>query len=117
MTKRNKRISDRMINKELVIYECDKVLLNKGNQPTSKNVCVDGKLYKTQSEASRENGKYIEYVSKCIERGKHPDRIFTVSSDFYEQYKNRDDITLEMYINWKSVIVNNDTNNMECVFL
>lgn len=100
MTKRNKRISDRVINKELVIYDCDKVLLTKGTQPSSKNVCFDGKLYKTQTEASRKNGKYNEYVSRCIERGKHPDRIFTVSNDFYEQYKNKDDITLEMYINY-----------------
>ena len=112
MTKRNKRISDRMINKELVISDYDKALLTKGTQSASKKVCVNGKLYKTQNEASRENGRYNKYVSNCIERGKHPDRIFTVSNDFYEQYKNKDDITLEMYINWKSAIVNNVNNDI-----
>ena len=82
MTKRNKRISDRVDTGEFVFVECPKVLLSQGSQPSSKKVCVYGNVYDNMSEASRALGKCDNYVCRCIRDGRNPDEIFEVSDQF-----------------------------------
>jgi len=82
MAKRNGRIANRADAGELVIEDCTRVILHKGEQKTSIKVCAYGKVYASKREASRALGKYDKYVSNCIISGKHPDDIFEVTVDY-----------------------------------
>jgi 5-methylcytosine-specific restriction endonuclease McrA len=77
--RRNKRISDRVDNGELIISECEKVIIHNGTQNATKKVCVYGKVYENMSEASRAHEKSDGYVYKCIKDGRYPDDIFEIS--------------------------------------
>ena len=98
MTSRNKRITERVVSNELVIEDCDKVILHKGKQPYSKKVCVRGHVYASQSDATSVIKKSDKYVCVCIKRGTHPDDIFEISDEFYEEYKDSENITKTMFI-------------------
>jgi len=90
---RNEKITERMRNGNLVITNCSKVLQYNGKNPSSKKVCVRGKLYQSNAEASRGIGMEVSYVSICLRDGRYSDDIFIVSDEFYKEYKN-----IEVYI-------------------
>ena len=95
---RNKRIANRMLSGKLILESCNKVLRNRGTDINSNKVCVHGKLYPSQKVASRSIGMYDNYVTDCIFNSKFSDTIFKVTNDFYEKYKDTENITQEMYI-------------------
>jgi hypothetical protein len=76
-----------------------KTNIHKGIQPSSKKVCVYGKVYVSFIEASRETQHRLQYVSECIKLGRHSDDIFEISNDFYDFMKEYDfeNITKKMY--------------------
>lgn len=100
---RNKIISDRLDNGEFDISSLCKIVpktnIHKGIQPSSKKVCVYGKVYVSFIEASRETQHRPQYVSDCIKLGRHSDDIFEISNDFYDFMKEYDfeNITKKMY--------------------
>ena len=87
---RNDKIAERMKNEDIVISECAKNIRNTGKLPTSKKVCVRGRLYQSNSEASRKLGMGETCVSVCIRDSRHSDDIFNVTDEFYKEYKNTD---------------------------
>jgi hypothetical protein len=99
MKMRNERIATRVTNHELVIEECEKVIIHKGTNKTSAKVCVYGKVYASKSSASRSLGKCDRFVFECIRYGRYSEDIFEISDDFFTEYKDRTDITLEMFKN------------------
>lgn len=98
MISRNERIAYRVITGQLVIGEHEQTILHKGTCETSKKVCAHGNVYDNQSKASRALGKNITYVGKCIMYGRYPNDIFEITDEFYEEYKDFDDITRSMFI-------------------
>lgn len=64
-------------------------------------VCVFGKLYAAASVASEtlrtEYNLKKNFVSTWIHRDKNPHEIFKISKDFYELYKDVNNVTKEMY--------------------
>jgi 5-methylcytosine-specific restriction endonuclease McrA len=85
---RNDRIAERIKSEDIVISECGKNVRNTGKHPATKKVCVRGRLYQSNIEASRKLGMGETYVSLCIRDGRHSDDIFIVSDEFYKEYKN-----------------------------
>ena len=81
MTKRNERITARVIANELIIDDYERVVLHNGTQKSSKKVCVYGQVYENMSEASRALGKGTNYVCNCIRNGTHRDDIFEISDE------------------------------------
>lgn len=107
MMRRNERITNRVISEELIIGNREKTILHNGNNRTKKKVCVYGKVYENQTEASLNIGKCLSYVHACIRDDKHKDDIFNVSGDFYDEYKDTDMyITKTMYIGFEHFHVN-----------
>jgi 5-methylcytosine-specific restriction endonuclease McrA len=98
MRARNERIAQRMDDGELVIDGHEKVILHRGNHPSSKTVCANGKVYENQKAAARENKMNKTTFYRRINDGKDPD-IFAVTKEFYEEYKDSiEDITKNMFI-------------------
>lgn len=85
VTMRNELIACRVDAGELVINNCDQVIIHCGTNKKSKKVCVYGKIYENCAEASRELGKRNAYVGECIRRGTHPNDIFAVTDDLYNE--------------------------------
>ena len=79
VTKRNIQIADRVDSGDLVIKECEKVILHKGINKTSKKVYAYGQVYESKIEASRALGKSDTYVLQCIANNWHTDDIFEIS--------------------------------------
>jgi len=103
MMNRNEQIAKRLDAGKLVIDAHLDIILHIGTQKTGKNVCVYGKVYENQSDASRALEKGDAYVSRCIGDGRYSDDIFEISIDFYDfaietKLKN---ITKKMYILFK----------------
>lgn len=96
--KRNEKIANRMVSGELVIKRCDKVFLHNGISKSSKKVCAYGNMYESKIEASRALGDCRTYVKNCIINGKHFDDIFEITDEFYEEYKDFDGITKDMFV-------------------
>ena len=90
MIERNERIATRIDNGELVIDDCDKVIIHKGFNKTSKKVYAYGRVYTSKQDASRALGKDDSYVCKCMKQGRQSDDIFEISDELYEKYKNSD---------------------------
>ena len=66
-----------------------------GRNPQAKPVCVFDKLYDSTATASGclidvVNSNDKEFIYKWIRRNKFPDKVFRVSKEFYEQYKDSD---------------------------
>lgn len=78
MTKRNGRIAARVDASELIIDDCERVVLHNGTQKSSKKVCVYGQVYESKIEASRALGKGTNYVCNCIRNGSYPVEIFEI---------------------------------------
>jgi hypothetical protein len=102
MNDRNGRIVERVDTCKLVISECGRMTLHTGIRKSSNKVCAYRKVYENKAEASRAIGKNNNYVSHCIQRGIHPDEIFEITDEFYEKYKDCENITLEIYENFIS---------------
>jgi len=103
--KRNEQISGRVDNGGLVITDLMTSATTSvyiGIRKSSKKTCVYGKIYVNKTEASRTLGKNDHYVGNCIRRGSYPNDIFEITDEFYEKYKDRDNITLDMYKNFIS---------------
>lgn len=83
MIKRNGMIADRVDARELVIKECEKGILHKGINKTSKRVYVYGQVYASMSEGSRALGKNDTYIRKCIKNNWHSNDIFEISEDAF----------------------------------
>jgi hypothetical protein len=82
MNARNDRIADRVVDGNLIINECEKVLLHNGVNKTSKKVYAYGEVYESKSEASRALGKSDTYVCQCIKKGWHSGDIFEITNKF-----------------------------------
>ena len=109
MMRRNERIANRVVSGELIIDNNEKMILHNGNNRTKRKVCVYGKVYENQTEASLNMGKCLSYVHACIRDGKYEDDIFNVSWKFYDEYKDADMyITKTMYIGFEHFYVNDD---------
>jgi hypothetical protein len=106
MKSRNERIANRVDIGDIIIDKCDKVILHKGVQPTIKNVCVRGKIYASQIDASRALEMNINYIGCCIRDGTHIDDIFEITNDFYEEYKDSENITKDMFIAFEHFYTN-----------
>jgi len=106
MRARNERIVQRMDAGELIIGDHEKVILHKGKQSSSMTVCANGKVYESQSAASKALEKGEKYVGNCIYDKRHPDDIFEVSKEFYEEYKNSDvHITKNMFVAFNRLVL------------
>jgi len=97
MRARNERIAKRMDDGELVIGDHEKVILHKGKQPSSKPVCAYGKVYETQKAAAKAIEMRLTTFGNRIKDGKDP-KIFAVTKEFYEEYKDYEDVTKNMCI-------------------
>ena len=99
---RNMRIVERLRNGYFdftdLYIKIPRNILHKGKCPYMKKVCAYGKLYESQSDASRSMKKSDNYVISCIKNNRHSKDIFNVSDKFYEIYKDCEDITLGMFI-------------------
>ena len=85
------------------------MILHKGTNKTSKKVCAFGNMYVSRREASRTLGKGGNYVCECINKRIHPDDIFDISEEFYDEYKDVDMyITKTMYIGFEHFYVSDD---------
>ena len=106
---RNERIANRIDIGEFIIEDYTKVILHKGTNKTSKKVCAFGNMYVSRREASRTLGKGGNYVCECINKRIHPDDIFDISEEFYDEYKDVDMyITKTMYIGFEHFYVSDD---------
>ena len=90
MIERNERIASRVDAGKLIVSACDKAILHKGTQKTSKKVYAYGRVYANKQDASRALGKDDSHVCKCIKQGRQSDDIFEISDEFYEKYKDSD---------------------------
>lgn len=106
MLKRNGRIANRVDIGEIVIDPRKKVILHKGTHPYSKKVCVRGHVYASMNDASSAFGKGINYVKNCIREGRYQDDIFEISDEFYEEYKDSENITKTMFIGFDHYYTN-----------
>lgn len=82
-------------------YEKQGLSQSGGKNHAAIPVCVFGKLYPAASMAS-ETLRTIynlkkNFVSRWIHRTKNPEKIFKVSKEFYELYKDVENVTKEMY--------------------
>ena len=102
MLTRNKQIADRVDNEKIIMSDCLRVILHKGKLRQAKKVCVYGTLYENKSDASRILGKYDYFVGDCIKNDRYLNDIFEITDEFYEKYKDCENITLEMYENFTS---------------
>ena len=100
MMKRNKRIAYRVDTGELIIIDYLKTILHTGAYKSSKSVCAYNKVYESKSEASRFLGKGTTYVCNCIRNGRHSDKIFEITDDFYNFVTENkfENITKKMYM-------------------
>jgi hypothetical protein len=102
---RNERIAKRVGDGILIIQDRPRVTLHKGIQKSSKKVCVYGKVYESQNDASRivknvnDTTKNLD-VRDCIRNGRYPDDIFRISDEFYDfaTKNNLENITKKMYV-------------------
>lgn len=102
MMKRNERIAKRVADGDLAIGDCDKMILHKGTNKTSKKVCARGKLYASKREASGALGKGDVYVCECIRVGRHSEHIFEITERFYKEYKDSElYITNNMFVSFE----------------
>jgi 5-methylcytosine-specific restriction endonuclease McrA len=99
MRARNERIAQRMDDGKLVIGDHEKVILHKGKHSSSVTVCAYGKMYETQRAAARAIKKSSKTIEKCICDGTDPE-IFAVTKEFYEKYKDIENITKDMFDNF-----------------
>ena len=106
MMKRNERIAKRVDDGVFVIEDCEKVIIHKGVLKTTKKVCAYGKLYANHSDASRSLGKNRNYVYKCIKSNRYSYDIFEISDQFYEEYKDSENITKTMFIGFDHYYAN-----------
>jgi 5-methylcytosine-specific restriction endonuclease McrA len=106
MSLRNERIARRVDAGEIVVTDCPRVILHTGTQKSSKKVCVRGKMYANMSKATTAIKMSDGYVSKCINRGYLPDEIFEITDEFYEMYKDFDDITRSMFVGFDHFYTN-----------
>ena len=97
MRARNERIARRMDDGELVIDGHEKVILHMGTHPSSTPVCARGKVYENMLAASRALFMSPSYVINCIYYGICPDEIFIITKEFYEEYKDAENITKNMF--------------------
>lgn len=99
MRKRNDNIAERLDNRKITLFDCSKVLRNKGTNQTSKKVCVYGKVYASKIEASIAIGKCDNYILTYIGNNWQPSDIFEISENFYEfAIKSKlENITKEMF--------------------
>ena len=104
--KRNEQIAERVDSGYLFVDTRPPKTIHIGNNPRSKKVCVYGKIYENKREASRVIGKTNCYVSGCIIYGRHPDDIFEISDQFYEEYKDSENITKTMFIGFDHYYTN-----------
>lgn len=100
--KRNKQIAGRIDNGNITVPNYIRVILHKGKLRHSKKVCVYGTLYENRSDASRAIGKCDYFVGDCIKNDRHSRDIFEITDEFYEKYKDFENITLEIYENFIS---------------
>ena len=106
MMKRNERIAYRVNTGELVIGIHDKVILHNGISPTIKKVCAYGNVYASQSDASSALKRSDNYVNGCIKNDTYPNDIFEISDEFYEEYKDSENITKTMFIGFDHYYTN-----------
>ena len=106
--KRNERIVERLNNGYIDIIDCSMSVIHQGFRVLSKRVCVYGKVYHNQSDASRKNCKRDNYVRWCIKNERYSDDIFEISDEFYEEYKESENITKTMFIGFDHFYTNND---------
>lgn len=107
MIMRNERIVGRVDAGELVIKDCDKLILHKGVHKSSKKVCAHGKIYPSMIGASRSLVECREFVSNCIRNENQTDDIFEISDEFYEEHKYSDMyITKNMFIAFEHFYTN-----------
>jgi hypothetical protein len=104
---RNERIANRVDSGVLKIREYGRVIVHRGMNKSSKKVCVYGKVFVSQNDASRALKKdethlsqSDNYVGDCIHHGRHSDDIFEISDDFYDFVisNNLENITKKMYV-------------------
>jgi len=107
MRSRNERIAQRMDAGELVIGDHEKVILHQGKDPSSKTVCANGKVYENMSAAAREIDMSLTTFKRRIRDGKDP-YIFAVTKEFYEEYKDYENITKNMFIAFDHFYINTD---------
>lgn len=104
---RNERIARRMINGELDVMKYNKVILHTGIvNKMSKKVCVYGNIYDSKSKASRALNKSISYIYRCIKDNIYPNDIFEITDTFYEEYKDYENITKNMFIAFEHFYIN-----------
>lgn len=96
MCARNERIARRMDAGELVIGDHEKVILHKGKKP-SMMVFARGKVYESISSAADAIVMDKTTFGRRISDGKDPN-IFEVTRGFYEEYKDSENITKDMFI-------------------
>ena len=102
---RNERIAKRVDDGVLVIIDCPRVIIHRDMKKSSKKVCVYGKVYKSQNDASRivknvnDTTKNLD-VRDCIRYGRYPYDIFNITDEFYDFVikNNIENITKKMYI-------------------
>jgi 5-methylcytosine-specific restriction endonuclease McrA len=98
MIARNERIAKQIDAGKFVDIDYYTTMLHLGIQKMSKKVCAHGKVYINKTKASKAIGMCRGYVNKCIDKGRHPDEIFDITDEFYEEYKDSDNITKDMFI-------------------
>jgi hypothetical protein len=106
MRARNERIANRVDTGKLTINECEKVILHKGINSSSRRVYAHGIVYANMSSASRALGKCDTYVAKCIANVWHTDDIFEITDEFYDEYKDSENITKDMFIAFEHFYMN-----------
>ena len=95
MCARNERIAPRMDVGEIGIGDREKVILHRGTHPSSMPTFVQGKVYESQSVAATAIEMKLSTFKRRIRDGKDID-IFTVTKDFYEEYKDSENIMKNM---------------------
>lgn len=106
MLKRNGRITDRVDIRKIVIDDREKTILHNGISSTIKKVCAHGHVYASQSDASSALKRSDNYVNGCIKNDTYPDDIFEISDEFYEEYKDSENITKTMFIGFDHYYTN-----------
>jgi 5-methylcytosine-specific restriction endonuclease McrA len=103
--KRNERIAKRVDDGVIVVEKCHQIILHTGTKPNSKKVCVYGKVYENQHDASKAIQKNDNYVCTCIYRDIYVEDIFRISDEFYTAFKDSDIyITKDMFVTSDSAV-------------
>jgi 5-methylcytosine-specific restriction endonuclease McrA len=105
MNKRNERIAQRMDDGELVIGGHEKVILHQGKKPFSMTVYARGKMYESISSAAKATKTSQRTFGRRISDGKDLE-IFAVTKEFYEEYKDSENITKDMFIAFEHFYTN-----------